>query len=94
MAGETLFEEIQVPDEVLNISDSEIDFSDIEKKFSIKQEDIMEKMVVIDNLPIVDEKKESKLITVLKKILKNIQEEISEDKIMIPKDESSGNSLG
>ncbi|KAJ2296971.1 Translation initiation factor 3 subunit b, partial [Coemansia sp. RSA 2706] len=50
----------------LPASEEEIDFSDLERKFAIpEQEETLENVVVVDNLPIVDPSKVDKLIGVL-----------------------------
>jgi translation initiation factor 3 subunit B len=55
----------------------EIDFSDIEEKYSITVPEGFNNVILIDNLPIVDSKKEEKLINVIKKIFKDITQEMS-----------------
>ncbi|OLY79536.1 Eukaryotic translation initiation factor 3 subunit B [Smittium mucronatum] len=71
----------------------DIDFSDLETKYSEKfLEDSLDNVVLIDNLPIVDEKKESKLIALIKKITKKLGE-IKEDGIHMPKEVVDGSSF-
>lgn len=48
----------------------QLDFSDLEKQFSIKEEDVFGGCVIIDNLPIVDESKKTKLVDFVTKIIK------------------------
>ncbi|OMJ17819.1 Eukaryotic translation initiation factor 3 subunit B [Smittium culicis] len=77
----------------LPATEDEIDFSDLETKYSEKfLEDSLDNVVLIDNLPIVDEKKESKLVALIKKITKKLGE-IKEDGIHMPKESVDGNSV-
>ena len=73
--------------------DQDIDFSDLEKKYSIQLNTKVESVVVISNLPIVTSEKEEKLINVIKKIFKGIGT-INEGGVWMPKDEASGKSKG
>jgi hypothetical protein len=62
----------------------DIDFSDIQEKYTINVPETFDNVVVVDNLPIVDSSKESKLIAVVKKIFKNIGV-IEDNGIYMPK---------
>ncbi|KAJ1893943.1 Translation initiation factor 3 subunit b [Kickxella alabastrina] len=77
----------------LPASEAEIDFSDLEKKFVVpEQEETLENVVVVDNIPVVDESKEAKLVQVLKKIFKKAGT-VKANGFHMPKDTSSGRSL-
>ncbi|KAJ1933722.1 Translation initiation factor 3 subunit b, partial [Kickxella alabastrina] len=77
----------------LPASEAEIDFSDLEKKFVVpEQEETLENVVVVDNIPVVDESKEAKLVQVLKKIFKKAGT-VKANGFHMPKDTSSGKSL-
>lgn len=70
----------------------EIDFSDIEAKYKIEVPTKFDHVLMIDNVPIVDSKKQEKLLSVIKKIFKNIAK-IQEEGIYMPTDED-GKSKG
>ena len=47
-----------------------IDFSDLEKQYSVDQTDsYIQTVLIVDNVPLVDEQKEEKLVSVLRKIM-------------------------
>ncbi|KAJ2112060.1 hypothetical protein GGH17_006524, partial [Coemansia sp. RSA 788] len=49
-------------------SEEDIDFSDLERKFAVpEQEETLENVVVVDNLPIIDQGKIEKLTGALQK---------------------------
>ncbi|KAJ3270097.1 Translation initiation factor 3 subunit b [Terramyces sp. JEL0728] len=48
--------------------DYELDFSDIEAKYAVDVPTTFDNIVVVDNVPVVDETKEEKLLKVIKKI--------------------------
>lgn len=52
--------------------EEDIDFSDIEAKYQVPYEDGYDTLIVVDNLPIVEEAKEEKLLIVIKKIFKSV----------------------
>ncbi|KAJ2778885.1 Translation initiation factor 3 subunit b [Coemansia interrupta] len=55
----------------LPAAEADIDFSDLEKQFVVPEhEETLENVVVVDNIPVVDEAKEEKLVQVLKKVFK------------------------
>ncbi|PVU99008.1 hypothetical protein BB559_001066 [Furculomyces boomerangus] len=77
----------------LPATEEDIDFSDLEDKYSEEVlEDTLDNVVLIDCLPIVDDKKEAKLSALIKKITKNIGK-IRENGIHMPKEKSDGKSL-
>lgn len=53
---------------VVELEESAIDFSDIEKKYTLPEPDYFGNIVIVDNLPVVDDVKAPKLLNVLKKI--------------------------
>ncbi|KAJ2724178.1 Translation initiation factor 3 subunit b [Coemansia sp. Benny D115] len=76
----------------LPATESDIDYSDLEAQFVIpEQEETLENVVVVDNIPIVDEAKEEKLVQVLKKLFKKCGT-VKANGIHMPKDSSSGKS--
>ncbi|KAJ1906691.1 Translation initiation factor 3 subunit b [Coemansia sp. IMI 209127] len=67
-------------------SEEEIDFSDLESRFAIpEQEETLENVVVVDNLPVVEPEKEDKLIKLLKKTFGK-HGKVKENGIHMPKD--------
>ncbi|ORY04590.1 translation initiation factor eIF-3b [Basidiobolus meristosporus CBS 931.73] len=78
-----------MPPQVLdprNLPESEeaIDFSDIEAKYAVDDEDGFENILVVDNIPIVDEAKEDKLLKVIHKIFKSAGINLREGSIFMP----------
>jgi translation initiation factor 3 subunit B len=53
---------------MVRADENAIDFSDIEKKYSLPEPDYFGNIVIVDNLPVVDESKAPKLLNVIKKI--------------------------
>ncbi|KAJ1997563.1 Translation initiation factor 3 subunit b, partial [Coemansia thaxteri] len=76
----------------LPASEAEIDFSDLERRFAIpEQEETLENVIVVDNIPIVSEEKEETLLQVLhKKPLKKLISSIKANGIHMPKSDASG----
>jgi len=74
-------------------TEEDIDFSDIEAKYELPEARGFENIVIIDNLPKVDEKKQEKLTKVLKNILKPVGT-IVENGIQMPRDEESNKTKG
>eukprot|EP00842_Homolaphlyctis_polyrhiza_P003378 jgi/Hompol1/4040/HPOL_003462-RA len=70
-----------------------IDFSDIEAKYQVKEPSGFANVVVVDNVPIVDESKEAKLVSVILKLFKNVGT-VREGGIRLPKDAATGMSKG
>lgn len=74
---------------------NDIDFSDLEAKFRVSLDECYDNIIIIDNLPKIDESKEEKLIAVLKKnLFKPASANIVEGSLMMPRDPSSGMSRG
>ncbi|CAG8571632.1 2838_t:CDS:2, partial [Scutellospora calospora] len=63
----------------------EIDYSDIEEKYQVPFEDGFDTIIVVDNVPIVDESKKDKLLKFIRKIFKNAGD-IKEEGIHMPMD--------
>ncbi|KAJ2617985.1 Translation initiation factor 3 subunit b [Coemansia sp. RSA 1365] len=77
--------------ENLPASEEEIDYSDLERKFAIpEQEETLENVVVVDNLPIVDSSKEEKLIKVLKNKVFKKSGKVKENGFHMPKADVKG----
>lgn len=70
-----------------------VDFSDIEEQYAVEVPSALDNVVVVDNVPMVDEKKEAKLLTVIKKIFKAYGT-IKDNGIHMPKDQETGLSKG
>ncbi|KAI8362858.1 translation initiation factor eIF-3b [Mortierella sp. GBAus27b] len=64
--------------------EEDIDFSDIEERYQLSFEEGFDNVVVVDNIPLVDETKEEKLIQFLRKIFKNVGE-IRDNHFVMPK---------
>ena len=76
--------------------ESPIDFTDLELKYKVEMDERLDAFVAVDNLPIVDSAKRTKLLSVIAKIFKKAGS-IREDGISMPmKDDGSGTekSLG
>src|SRR6266536_2375273 len=69
-------------------TEDDIDFTDIEAKYQVPFEEGFDTIIVVDNVPIVDESKVEKLLTVIKKIFKNAGE-IKENGIHMPMEKAS-----
>ena len=48
--------------------DAELDFSDLEEKYSVQMEEGFNNIVIMDNMPIVDDAKRPKLLAVIQKL--------------------------
>ncbi|KAJ2441591.1 Translation initiation factor 3 subunit b, partial [Coemansia sp. RSA 2424] len=71
----------------------EIDFSDLERRFAIpEQEETLENVVFIDNVPVVDEEKEAKLISFVTRTLVKFGK-VKENGVHMPKDDSKGKMM-
>lgn len=64
--------------------EEDIDFSDIYERHQLDIEDDIDNIVVVDGAPIVDEAKEEKLLSVLKKLFTKNAGEIKEGGIWMP----------
>lgn len=64
--------------------EEDIDFTDIEERYQLSFEEGFDNVVVVDNIPLVDETKEEKLIQFLRKIFKNVGE-IRDNHFVMPK---------
>ncbi len=74
---------------------NEIDFSDLESKYQVDFDDCYDNILIIDNLPKIDESKEEKLLAVLKKnLFKAAAANLIEDGTMMPRCPSTGMSRG
>ncbi|KAJ2338250.1 Translation initiation factor 3 subunit b, partial [Coemansia sp. RSA 2673] len=74
----------------LPASEEELDFSDLERRFAIpEQEETLENVIFVDNLPVVEEEKEAKLIAYITKTLVKFGK-VKKDGVHMPKDDSTG----
>ncbi|KAJ1979258.1 Translation initiation factor 3 subunit b [Dimargaris cristalligena] len=78
----------------LPASEADIDFSDIEEKYHLTFNESFDNVVVVDNLPVVDESKLDRLLSVVKKIFKPAGT-IKEDGLFMPTsiDPNSGKTM-
>ncbi|CAG8453165.1 798_t:CDS:2 [Diversispora eburnea] len=67
----------------LPATEDDIDFTDIEEKYQVPFEEGFDTIIVVDNVPIVDESKKDKLLKFIKKIFKNAGD-IKESGINMP----------
>ncbi|KAJ1554947.1 Translation initiation factor 3 subunit b, partial [Nowakowskiella sp. JEL0078] len=80
---------VQTEEELL----SSLDFSDIERKYAVELPTAFDTVVVVDNLPIIDETKEEKLLNIIKtRVFKNFT--INSNNLYLPKDPASGKTKG
>lgn len=64
-------------------TEEDIDFSDIEEKYQVPFEDGFDTIIVVDNVPVVDESKVEKLLKFINKIFKN-SGDIKENGVHMP----------
>ncbi|KAK9729359.1 Translation initiation factor 3 subunit b [Basidiobolus ranarum] len=76
----------------LPLTEEDIDFSDIEAKHALPEEKGFDNIVIVDNVPKVDESKEEKLLNVIRKIFKSAGLLLNEGALIMPKstDEKTG----
>ena len=77
----------------LDMSEEDLDFSDIEARYAVNTNSSYDNIVIVDGAPVVGEAKADRLLAVIRKLFKNIGE-IPDDGIYMPRDESSGQSKG
>src|SRR5437588_3197346 len=63
-------------------TEEEIDFTDIEEKYQVPFEEGFDTIIVVDNAPVVDQSREAKLFSFIRKIFKNVGE-IKENGILM-----------
>ena len=66
-------------------TEEDIDFSDIEAKYQVPFEEGFDTIIVVDNVPTVDESKVDKLLKFINKIFKNAGD-IKENGVYMPMD--------
>ena len=64
-------------------TEEDIDFSDIEAKYQVPFEEGFDTIIVVDNVPVVDESKVDKLLKFINKIFKNAGD-IKENGVFMP----------
>jgi translation initiation factor 3 subunit B len=62
----------------------DIDFTGIEQAYPLPEDAGFDSIVVVDNVPVVDQSKEEKLLTVLKKLITKAAGPIKENGIFMP----------
>ncbi|KAJ1979074.1 Translation initiation factor 3 subunit b [Dimargaris xerosporica] len=67
----------------LPATEADIDFSDIEEKYKLTFNESFDNVIVIDNLPVVDDKKAEKLERLIRKLLKDVGA-VKEDGLFMP----------
>lgn len=75
------------------IDDADIDFSDLEAKYKVKEPQGFATVVIVDGVPVVDEAKEEKLLNVIKKIFKGVGE-VKDNGTWMPKDPKTNKTKG
>ncbi|RKP08839.1 eukaryotic translation initiation factor eIF2A-domain-containing protein [Thamnocephalis sphaerospora] len=74
-------------------TEADIDFSDLEREFAVPNlEFCFDSIVVVDNVPVVDEAKEKKLLGAIQKIFKGCGR-IRENGVHMPMEEKDGKSV-
>jgi translation initiation factor 3 subunit B len=71
-------------------TEEDIDFTDIEQAYPLPANEGFESLVVVDNVPIVDQSKEEKLLTVLKKLITKAAGPIKENGMFMPVEDKDG----
>jgi translation initiation factor 3 subunit B len=71
-------------------TEEDIDFTDIEQAYPLPANEGFESLVVVDNVPIVDQSKEDKLLTVLKKLITKAAGPIKENGMFMPVENKDG----
>jgi translation initiation factor 3 subunit B len=70
--------------------DEYIDYSDIEAKYAVHVADQFDTILVIDGVPVVDEDKKDKLLTVIRKQFVKEGVSIKQDGFIMPMEQSKG----
>jgi translation initiation factor 3 subunit B len=65
-------------------TEEDIDFTDIEQAYPLPTDEGFDSIVVVDNVPVVDQSKEEKLITVLRKLITKAAGPIKENGLFMP----------
>lgn len=84
----------EVDVDTIEIDTSELDFSAIEAKYEVEEENIFDAVLLVVNIPVVDKARESKLLTVMNKVLGKFGK-IKENGVYMPmyEDQSSSKSM-
>lgn len=69
-------------------------FAEIEEKYAVDTQKGFENVVVVDNVPIVDESKRQRLVERLRQIFDKAGAGIEEDRISMPWDDAAGTNKG
>jgi translation initiation factor 3 subunit B len=69
-------------------------YADIEAKYAVDTQKGFENVVVVDNIPIVDESKRQRLVERLRQIFEKAGAGIDEDRIAMPWDDAAGTNKG
>lgn len=70
--------------------EEDIDFSDIYEKHKVTVDEELDTIVVVDGAPVVDENKEEKLLSVLRKLLTKNAGEVKDGGIWMPMENKDG----
>lgn len=75
-----------------------LDFSDLEEKYRVRMPEAFDNIVVVDNLPVVDDSKRQKLLDVLTTKILGKEAGVAladpESVIHMPKDQATGKTYG
>ncbi|CED84302.1 translation initiation factor eif-3b [Phaffia rhodozyma] len=82
-----------VPDHEFD-DDLEIDYTEIEDQYKPQLDEGFEHVLVVDNVPIVDESKKGKLLERLCALFNKQNVNVTEDQIIFPWDDEAGSSKG
>ncbi|PWN27073.1 translation initiation factor eIF-3b [Jaminaea rosea] len=78
----------------MSLDDEDIDFSDIEQKYAVRFDEGLDHVVVIDNVPVVDDAKKGKLFDIIQKRIKSqVGVDVDKELFHMPFG-SDGNSKG
>jgi len=69
-------------------------YAEIESKYAVDTQKGFENVVVVDNIPIVDESKRQRLVERLRQIFDKAGAGIDEDRISMPWDDAAGTNKG
>jgi translation initiation factor 3 subunit B len=72
----------------------EAGFADIENKYAVDTQKGFENVVVVDNIPIVDESKKQRLVERLRQVFEKAGAGIDEDRISMPWDDAAKTNKG
>ena len=72
----------------------DIDYSDIEAKYHIPQDDTFDNVEVLDNVPIVEQSKKDRLLNAIARKFASKGAPVTVDSFHLPWDDAAGKSKG